>query len=239
MNESTKSEDRQETRLEDQEQIVNQYLESLLSEVPEYGETEAVIDNRQDTAEIITISSPPEYVLQEVQQEIVSEQVQFLEEGLNDQEERPAPSWAQEPFQCLIMRVGELTLAIPLLAMDNIVKWDADLTPMPFQPAWHMGVLQEREHKVVVVDTSRLLLPEQAAEHTVTREQGSHILIIGDHHFGLACDSLGKPLIVHKEDVRWSIPHPDRLWMAGTVKEKLIVLVDIDALLQIIINRHE
>ncbi len=237
MSELNKREDKQETKLEDQEHIVHQYLEALLSEIPDYGETETAVEIKQETAEVITISPPPEVEPEEIQQQVVSDQVEYLEEELEAQEERSAPDWAQEPFQCLIMRVGELTLAIPLLALDNIVKWDLELTPMPFQPAWHMGVLQDREHKVVVVDTAKLLVPEQAAENGVCQEQGSHILIIGDHRFGLACDSLGKPLVLNKDEVHWSIPHPDRLWMAGTIREKLIVLVDIEALLKII--RHE
>ncbi len=226
MRESNEKESRQEIRLEDQEQIVNQYLEALLSEVVEYNETE--IEVKQKSAEVITISPSVEIAPEEVQQALIEEQ---------EEEERPAPDWAREPFQCLIFRVGNITLATPLLALDNIIKWDTDLTPMPFQPDWHLGVLQNRDDKIVVVDTASLLMLEQSEEKEASRENGSHILIIGDHHFGLACDSLAKPLFLSKEDVHWSIKHPDRPWMAGTVKEKLTILLDIDALLKVI--RHE
>jgi purine-binding chemotaxis protein CheW len=241
MKEQNNNENRKDTRLDDQEQILNQYLESLLSEIPEYSEPETKTEAKQESAEVLTIAPTPEVVPEEVQQEVVEEQVAVLEEKIEDfseQEERPAPDWAQEPFQCLIFRVGELTLATPLLALDNIVKWEAELTPMPFQPDWHLGVLQNRDDKVVVFDTAKLLQLEQAEEEdTLTRGSGSHILIIGDHHFGLACDSLAKPLFLNKEDVHWSIKHEERSWMAGTIKEKLTILLDIDELLEVI--RHE
>ena len=130
-----------------------------------------------------------------------------------------------------------MTLAVPLLALDNIVKWETELTTIPGQPKWHLGVLQNRDHKIVVIDTAKLLMPEKMEDITRTRENGSHILIIGDNRFGLACDSLAKPLMLNKEDVHWSISHPDRPWMAGTIREKLSVLLNIDALLGMI--RHK
>ncbi len=228
---------KQITLLEDQDQIVNNYLESLLSEVAEYSETET----QQETAEIVTIRPTSETVQEVVpevaQRQTVEQQIDLAEEESADQDIREAPDWAQEPFQCLLLRIDDMTLGIPLLALDNIVKWETDLTTIPFQPKWHLGVLQNRNHKIAVVDTAKLLMPEKAKENARTRENGSHILIVGDNRFGLACDSLAKPLVLNKEDVHWSGLHPDRPWMAGTIREKLSVLLDINALLEMI--RHE
>jgi len=216
------------TKLEDQDQIINNYLESLLGEVDEYREQE--IETRQDTAEVVEIRPQAVEVPQPQQQEQAAE-------SDASQVSRDVPDWAQEPFQCLLFKVHGMTLATPLLALDNIVKWESELTSIPGQPDWHMGVLQNRDRKVVVVDTARLLIPDKIKDDADPSEGGSHILIIGDNSFGLACDSLAKPVVLEKNDIRWSGSHPDRLWMAGTITEKLSVLLDIDALLQII--RHE
>jgi purine-binding chemotaxis protein CheW len=237
MRERNKSENDRETKLEDQEQIVNKYLDALLSEVTEYSETDTEAEKIQETAEIVTITQPAVVVPEKVRQTELEEQMQAAVEEIDREDGRAAPDWAQEPFQCLIFRVGDITIATPLLALDNIVKWETELTPMPFQPDWHLGVLQNRDDKVVVVDTAKLLMLDDSQDSAVTRKTGSHILIIGDHRFGLACDSLAKPMFLHKEDVHWSIKHEDRPWMAGTIKEKLTILLDIDELLQII--RHE
>ncbi len=216
------------TKLEDQDQIVNNYLESLLGEVAEYSELET--KTRQETAEVVAIRPQVLEVPQPQQQE------QAAESAIS-QAVREVPDWAQEPFQCLLFKVHGMTLATPLLALDNIVKWESELTSIPGQPDWHMGVLQHRDRKVVVVDTAKLLIPESIQDDVDTRNNGSHILIIGDNSFGLACDSLAKPVLLDKNDIRWSGAHPDRLWMAGTITEKLSVLLDIDALLQKI--RHK
>jgi purine-binding chemotaxis protein CheW len=220
--------------LEDQDQIVNNYLEALLSEVAEYSEPE--VKTRQETAEIVTIGSTREITSERVQR-TVELMAELAEKVAASQEVREAPDWAQERFQCLLITVQGITMAIPLLALDNIVKWEADLTLIPAQPPWHLGVLHHRDHKIVVVDLPRLLMPEKQDGIPAKRENGSHILIIGDNRFGLACDSLAKPMVLTKEDVHWSVVHPDRPWMAGTIREKLAVILDAKALLQMI--RHE
>lgn len=215
------------TRLEDQDQIINNYLESLLSEVAEYSEPEK--KTRQKTAEVVAIRP--------VSEELPEPEPQQTQEELESQDVKDVPDWARQPFQCLLFEVCGITLATPLFALDNIVKWETGLTSIPGQPDWHMGVLQHRDRKIVVVDTARLLLPDRLLEAQDPRENGSHILIIGDNSFGLACDSLAKPVTLEKDDIHWSGLHPGRLWVAGTIREKLSVLLDINALLETI--RHE
>lgn len=218
---------------EDQDQIVNSYLEALLSEVAEYSEPEGKTELA--SAEVVSIRPTRNLTSKRVQQtvDLMTELVAKLASG---KEAREAPDWAQERFQCLLITVEGITLAIPLLALDNIVKWETDLTIIPAQPPWHLGVLHHRDHKIVVVDLARLLMPEKLGGVAAKRENGSHILIIGDNMFGLACDSLAKPMFLTKEDVHWSIVHPDRPWMVGTIREKLAVLLDAEALLQMV--RH-
>ncbi len=220
------------TRLEDQDQIINNYLESLLSDVAEYAEPETRV--RQETAEVVAIRPVPVEV-PEPESEL--QQQEQAEETPESQGLREVPEWAQEPFQCLLFKVRGMTMATPLLALDNIVKWEAELTTIPGQPHWYMGVLQHRNRKVVVVDTAKLLIPDRLSDDAESRDKGSHILIIGDNSFGLACDSLAKPVFFEKDDIRWSGAHPDRMWMAGTITDKLSVLLDVEELLKKI--RHE
>lgn len=239
MNEQENKNKGKDIRVDNQEQILNQYLDSLLGEVPEYSEAET--NTETEIATEVTALSPSSVAVQEDKQRQAEQDNLELNESREDvsegQDERVAPDWAQEPFQCLIFRVGDVTLATPLLSLDNIVKWEQELTPMPFQPDWHLGVLQNREDKVVVVDIAKLLMLDQSDGEVAGDKAGSHILIIGDHHFGLPCDSLAKPVFLSKEDVHWSIRHEDRPWMAGTIKDKLTILLNIDELLEMI--RHE
>lgn len=196
-------------RLAEADRAVFDYLDALLSEVETVPETEIVTETP---------------VAVEVMAEVEAEQETVAAP--------PAiPAWAEEPFQCLLFKVRGMILAVPLLSLDSIVKWDSEIAQIPGQPDWHMGVMQHREQQVVVVDTAKLLMPERLKRASEER-QGSHILVIGGR-WGLAADSLAKPITLEKEGVHWTVAHPHRPWVAGTVVEKLCILLNVDALLDV------
>ena len=52
------------------------------------------------------------------------------------------PSWAEEPFECLLFDVAGLTLAVPLGCLGTIYPLhDQELTPLFGQPDWFLGIL--------------------------------------------------------------------------------------------------
>ncbi len=222
---TTKKEDRS-VHLAEPDQAVYDYLDSLLREVGEKREDLPEVPQATEVAEI-----RPEPLLQD-EQEIVTvpgEVEEAVAEGA-----ALVPEWAEEPFQCLLFTLRGMTLAVPLLSLDSIMKWEEEVTPIPGQPDWHMGVVLHRDQQVVVVDTAQLLIPERLGRADEKRERGSHILVIGGGTRGLACDSLAKPITLRKGDVRWSVAGGSRPWVAGTVVEKLCILLNVDYLLRMI-----
>jgi purine-binding chemotaxis protein CheW len=215
------------THLAEPEQAVYEYLDSLLKEVEQAPSAPAT------TAEVVEIrpEPPPQ------QQEDVEPAPETVEEGVVDAEPEQGaviPEWAEEPFQCLLFSLRGMTPAVPLLSLDNIMKWEEELSPLPGQPDWHMGIALNRGQQVVVVDTAQLLVPDKLGRAADEREKGSHILVIGGGGRGLACDSLAKPVTLTKDDVRWSAPGGNRPWVAGTIVEKLCILLNIECLLEMI-----
>jgi purine-binding chemotaxis protein CheW len=220
--------DKGSTHLAEPDQAVYDYLDSLLKEV------EKVPDAPAKTAEVVEIR--PETPLQEPQ-EIVEPATEAVVEAVVDvePEEVPlVPEWAEEPFQCLLFSLRGMTLAVPLLSLDGIMKWEEEIAPLPGQPDWHMGIVLNRGQQVVVVDTAQLLVPDKLGKAGEEREKGSHILVIGGGSRGLACDSLAKPVTLTKDDVRWSAPGGNRPWVAGTIVEKLCILLNVECLLEMI-----
>ncbi len=209
----------QRARLAEPEQVVYEYLDLLLREVDEQ-QSEVVVE------QVVEVKPRPAEAIEQVV-EIRPDVATPAEEATET--EVIAPEWADEPFQSLIFRVQGITLAVPLMSLDGILKWEEDAVPMPWQPEWHMGVLPYRDRQMVVIDSVRLLMPEEAVEEPVSRERGTHILVIGDGRWGLACDSLASPVLLHKDDVQWGGQNPDRAWAAGTLIERLCVLLDITA----------
>jgi purine-binding chemotaxis protein CheW len=225
----TRNKDERSTHLAQPEQAVYDYLDSLLKEVQEAPE-----DAPAKVAEVVEIRPeilPPEQ--QEVLETVVETAVEVVAEG-EAEEGIIVPEWADEPFQCLLFSLRGMTLAVPLLSLDSIMRWEEEISPLPGQPDWHMGVLLHRGQQVVVVDTAQLLVPDRLGRVGEEREKGSHILVIGGGNRGLACDNLAKPITLSKGDVRWSQAGGSRPWVAGTIVEKLCILLNVECLLEMI-----
>ena len=139
------------------------------------------------------------------------------------------PMWASEPFQCLMFKVSGVRLAMPLMTIDSIAEWDGRLNKIPGQPPWCLGVMRHRGQKVVVLDTGRLLMPERPAQ--AKRPGRGYVLLVGGGRWGLACDALQRPEMLEADAVKWRQAGAPRPWIAGTVIEKLCLLLEVDALL--------
>lgn len=66
------------------------------------------------------------------------------------------PSWAEEPFECLLFDVAGLTLAVPLVCLGTIYPLQGqELTPLFGQPDWFLGILPSQSGNLKVLDTDR------------------------------------------------------------------------------------
>jgi purine-binding chemotaxis protein CheW len=226
------------------EQAVDSYLAALLSEIDDYSETEQSIvaapaAEKPRLAEVVEIRRGVQ-IEAPVEAPATIEITQTADKPLEQPQEvadtpvEIIPEWADQPFQSLPFKVRGMNLVIPLTALNSITEWNQDLTQIPGQPDWYMGILMHRDQRVVVVDTAQLIMPERLDRASEERQRGSHILIIGDGRFGLACDSLQSPLLLNRDTVRWRRGEGYRPWMAGTVIDHLSVLLNVDALREMI-----
>jgi len=143
------------------------------------------------------------------------------------------PAWAESPFQVLRFTLQGASLAIPLQALCGILPLTERLIRLPGQPPWAMGVVLNRDTKVVVVDTRRLLMaPLENRDGEPPKP--SHLLLIGEGERGLAVDGLVGTLTLKKEAVRWRGPAGDRPWYAGVIVEELCVLLDVDGVMEML-----
>jgi purine-binding chemotaxis protein CheW len=225
------------------EQAIDSYLAALLSEVEAFQEAPpqtvaAPVQEQPKLAQVVEIrqgvhsgtavaaAGAIEFVPS------VDTEIEAAVEAPVREAAEIVPEWGRSRFQCLPFRVRGMNLVVPLTALCSITEWDRDLTQIPGQPDWHMGVLVHRERNVVVIDTAQLIMPDRLEKRSEQRPRGSHVLMIGDGRWGLACDSLQSPLTLEQADVRWRRGEGYRSWMAGTVIEQLSVLLNVDALLE-------
>jgi len=125
------------------------------------------------------------------------------------------------PLQCLMFKVGDNRLSIPLIDLGSVLPWTDKLTRLPDAPDWYLGILQHRDAKFRVVDSARILQIKSTHERVANR----HLLVFGDADWALSCDRLGEVLKLQPEDVQWSSQSTGSLAL-GTIRDSLAILLD-------------
>jgi purine-binding chemotaxis protein CheW len=144
------------------------------------------------------------------------------------------PEWAEEAFQVLLFEVNGIKLGLPLAALAGILTYSGEPSQLPGQPAWSLGVIVNRDEKVVVINCAKLLMPERLNENSTIAPQ--HLLLIGDGQRALAVDSICNTLMVEEQGVQWRSGAGVRPWYAGIIKQELSVLLDVDGVLKMLVS---
>ncbi|MDH5391610.1 MAG: chemotaxis protein CheW [Gammaproteobacteria bacterium] len=141
------------------------------------------------------------------------------------------PEWAESRFQCLLFQVGGLSLAVPLVTLNGVIPWPENVVETPNQTDWYLGVLMNHGNKVQVIDTAVMVLPEEHRKDMAAEaaERLSHILLVDDQRWGLACESIGDVVWLNKDDVKWRSNTTKRPWLLGTAIEHMCAVMDTSA----------
>ncbi len=139
--------------------------------------------------------------------------------------ENGRPQWAQQAFDILLIDVNGLKLALPLIALGQIHE-RVELTPLFGQSAWFMGLLKTAMGNIKVVDTGKFVMaaPDRPASDY------RFVVSINGLPWGLAVDTIGQPIAIDPDEIRWRPSRTKRPWMAGTVKNHMCVLIDVPSL---------
>jgi purine-binding chemotaxis protein CheW len=113
-----------------------------------------------------------------------------------------------------------------------VVSGTADVTPMPGHSPLFLGIVPYQGLQSKVVDTARLVLPAERAASlgSDTTDRCQHLVLIDEGRWALACSRIADVIELEGTDVRWRSASGKRLWLAGTVIERMCALLDIDAL---------
>lgn len=204
-----------ETHILDQQLALSAYLEALLDEAPAEAVVAAHIDT---TPAAVSAQTPPA----------------AAPETARPSAEAGVPEWAATRFQALLFEVAGLTLAVPLVKLKGVVTGTDGLTPMPGQSPLFAGLVNYHATQSRVVDTARLVLPparlQQLDADVVTR--CTNLVMIDEGRLALACSRIGDVIELDSDEVRWRGAAGKRLWLAGTLIERMCALLDVDALVR-------
>lgn len=143
------------------------------------------------------------------------------------------PSWAEEPFECLLFDVAGLTLAVPLVCLGTIYPLhDQELTPLFGQPDWFLGILPSQSGNLKVLDTARWVMPDRYREDF--RQGLQYVISVQGYEWGLAVHQVSRSIRLDPSEVKWRTQRTQRPWLAGTVIEHMCALLDVSALAELI-----
>lgn len=226
--------------LVDQKLAVSLFLDSLLREpelepVPETAVPEVVVETQpevkvEEKEPIVEI--PPQVTAREEvapADEVATKTATSVETIATSVTEAAIPAWANSPFQVLLFHVGGLKLAVPLIELSGVIEWTDSVTEMPGHADFYMGILQHLGHKVAVIDTARMVLPDKKMAQIADidpRQRVRHIVLIDDYKWGLACDEISEVITLNPDEVRWRTSKTSRDWLAGTVIDHMCALMN-------------
>lgn len=96
------------------------------------------------------------------------------------------PSWAAEPFECLLFDVAGLTLAVPLVCLGSIYSLAGhELTPLFGQPEWFLGILPSQAGNLKVLDTARWVMPDRYRDDF--RQGLQYVISVQGYEWGWRC----------------------------------------------------
>lgn len=143
------------------------------------------------------------------------------------------PSWAQEPFECLLFDVAGLTLAVPLVCLGSIHPLAGqELTPLFGQPDWFLGILPTPSGNLKVLDTARWVMPERYRDEL--RDGLQYVISVQGYEWGLAVHQVSRSIRLDPNAVKWRGQRTQRPWLAGTVIEHMCALLDVAVLAELI-----
>jgi len=214
-----------EAQTQSPQKVVMEYLDALLSEVDVVDEPAVEVKQAEIAVEVPETAIPTE--VSEPQTDNLTNNTLQTETSLEEAVNEVFPALAENEFQALLFEVAGVKLAVSLDKLNGILEWSSQVTQMPNSSEWFIGVLDERDRRIKVIDVATLVVPSKfRANHS--HEALKKIILIGDSCWGLACDAVSEVITLQKEDVKWRGVSSKRPWLAGTVKEHMCALIDVD-----------
>lgn len=212
-----------------QQLALDNYLSMLLERVPEVddGADGVHVDVKPEPSPVQLI----ENIAVEQRLELHSQQLVAQANQAKLQPLSVMPDWSQQEFQALFFKVEHLILAAPLTELSRTIKIERRIGKIPGQPSWFMGLLDDQDSRIGVLDTGQLIFGKlRGSQRDLESKPYQRILVTEDKRWGLACDeilSIGKLM---PEKVRWRTSRQKRPWLIGTVIDELTAIIDLRAL---------
>jgi len=191
-----------QTVLVSQQDALQQYLDSLLQEIP--SQAHEILDAPEPAvANTVGISAQP--VAQ-----------------------AKTPIWAAEPFQILLFQISGLQLAVPLAQLTAVAQGGA-LQRVPEMDPWLQGLLSYQDKMVKIIETV-FVTGRASAAAMPSGDTLPHYLLFAEGRYGFACTMLREIVQVEPGAIKWRRHALKQPWFIGIHSTEMCALLDLSLL---------
>ena len=210
------------TETETAAETVTETAEETETETETAAQTEAAVAS--ETGELVSEKHLAE----------VKEEQEAAAEAASAAPAKPSePEWANIRYegerQCLFFTAGGIKLAVRLADLGGISNM-AQSTKMP-GPDWYLGLMPVRDKKFRIVETVKWMVPESDQSALPPYR---YVIHLGSSGWAIGCHELTSSEKVDGESVKWRETPGQRPWLAGIVKTKMCVLLNVEELLKLL-----
>lgn len=207
-----------------------------VTETAEETQTETAAETETETqaeTETAVASETGELVSEKHLAVVREEQEAAAEAAAASSVKAEEPEWNNIRYegerQCLFFTAGGIKLAVRLAALGGISNM-AQITRMP-GPAWYLGMMPVRDRKFRIVDTVKWMVPESDQSALAPYR---YVIHLGSSGWAIGCHELLSSEKVDGESVKWRETPGQRPWLAGIVKTKMCVLLNVEELVKLL-----
>lgn len=145
----------------------------------------------------------------------------------------------ENAFQALIFNVAGMNLAVPLISLGGINRFDQEVTELFGKPDWFIGLTPGHKGNINVVDTCRWVMPEKYAEAKAKGLDYSFTILLGETQWGLCCSQVHNAITVEPDQVKWRTENSKRPWLAGMLIAERCVLLDVEVMIELLNSDYQ
>ena len=220
------------TETETAAETVTETAEETQTETAAETETETETETQAET-ETAVASETGELVSEKHLAGVREEQEAAAEAAAASSVKAEEPEWNNIRYegerQCLFFTAGGIKLAVRLADLGGISNM-AQITRMP-GPAWYLGMMPVRDRKFRIVDTVKWMVPESDQSALAPYR---YVIHLGSSGWAIGCHELLSSEKVDGESVKWRETPGQRPWLAGIVKTKMCVLLNVEELVKLL-----
>jgi len=218
-----------------QELALDSYLATLLAEIP----ATEIIEQQERLTVDVSVKAKAQIEKKKKTSLLATRKIATESRVVNEtaivsplQSLAVMPHYAQEEFSALFFKVGNLMLAVPLTDLSRTIKFEGNLTKIPQQPIWFMGLKEDQGVKLGILNMAYLVQGKTRAGTRNYQEQAlKNIILTEDGQWGFACDEVLSIAKISPDKVRWRTNRDKKPWLVGTIIDELVVIVDLNQLI--------